>query len=82
MRTVHNNIYIPRTWPNWIWYAIEVFIVLAVSTLVAKEITDSIIGLQPEIQNWIFYSIVGVIFFIWFILIRGLIFKKWILLGR
>lgn len=41
---VHNNVHIPReSWPNWIWYAIEFAIVLAISMLIAREITNSLV---------------------------------------
>ncbi len=76
---VHNNIHIPKeSWPHWTWYAIEFGIVLAISMLVSREITNSIEGLTPDMQNWIFYGIVGGIFLGWYIIIRGLIMKKWI----
>lgn len=77
---VHGNVHVPKeSWPNWIWYAIEFGIVLAISMLVSREITDSIEGLDPTTQNWVFYSIVGGIFTGWYIVIRGLILKKSIL---
>lgn len=77
---VHNNVHIPsESWPNWIWYAIEFGIVLAVSMLVSREITDSIESLDISQQNWVFYGIVGAIFLGWYLLIRGLILKKRIL---
>ena len=42
---VHNNIHIPKeSWPHWIWYAIEFAIVLAISMLVARQITDPLLG--------------------------------------
>ncbi len=42
---VHNNVHIPReSWPHWTWYAIEFGIVLAVSMLVARELTDLMLG--------------------------------------
>jgi len=76
----HNNVHIPKeSWPNWIWYAIEFGIVLAISMLVSREITDSIEGLDPTVQNWVFFSIAGAIFLAWYIVIRGLILKKKIL---
>ena len=41
---VHDNIHIPReSFPNWIWYGIEFAIVLAVSMLIARAITDSLV---------------------------------------
>ena len=76
---VHNNVHIPKeSWPHWTWYAIEFGIVLAISMLVSREITNSIEGLTPDMQNWIFFGIVGGIFLGWYIIIRGLIMKKWI----
>lgn len=76
----HGNIHIPKeSWPHWTWYAIEFGIVLAISMLVSREITDSIVGLDPSTQNWVFYAIVGSIFLGWYIVIRGLILKKNIL---
>lgn len=41
----HNNVHIPReSWPNWTWYAIEFGIVLAVSLLLAREVSDYMLG--------------------------------------
>lgn len=80
---VHNNVHIPsESWPYWTWYAIEFGIVLAVSMLVSREITDSIEGLGATQQNWVFYGIVGGIFLAWYVLIRGLVLKKRILETR
>ena len=79
----HDNVHIPKeSWPNWTWYAIEFGIVLAISMLVSREITNSIEGLTPELQNWVFFAIVGGIFLGWYILIRSLILKKPILQNR
>lgn len=73
-------IHIPKeSWPNWIWYAIECIIVIALSMLASSKITDSIEGLTPEVQNYVFMGIVGAFFLIWYIGIRGLILKKKIL---
>jgi bacteriorhodopsin len=73
-------IHIPKeSFPNWIWYTIECVIVIAISMLTSSKITDSIEGLTPEIQNYVFMGIVGAFFLIWYIGIRGLILKKKIL---
>ncbi|MGH1521010.1 MAG: hypothetical protein ACRBB2_01365, partial [Nitrosopumilus sp.] len=64
---------------GWTWYAIEFGIVLALSMLVSREITNSIEELTPEIQNYVFMGIVGLIFLAWYIGIRGFILKKKIL---
>ena len=75
--------HIPKeAWPGWTWYAIEFGIVLAISMLLSREITNSIEELTPELQNWVFMSIVGVIFLAWYIGIRGFILKKKILENR
>lgn len=79
----HSNVHVPKeSWPHWTWYAIEFGIVLAVSMLVSREITDSIADLAPDTQNWVFMGIVGAVFFAWYIVIRGLILKKKILENR
>lgn len=76
----HPNVHVPKeSWPSWTWYAIEFGIVLAVSMLVSREITNLIEGLTPDIQNWVFMGIVGGIFLVWYIGIRSLILKKKIL---
>ena len=72
--------HIPKeSWPRWTWYAIEFGIVLAVSMLLSREITNSIEELTPEVQNWVFMGIVGLVFLAWYIGIRGFILKKKIL---
>jgi bacteriorhodopsin len=77
---VHSNIHIPKeSWPSWTWYAIECIIVLAISMITSSKITDSIEGLSPEVQNYVFMGIVGLIFLTWYIGIRGFILKKKIL---
>ena len=79
----HSNIHIPKeSWPHWTWYAIEFGIVLAVSMLVSRQITNSIADLAPDTQNWVFMGIVGAIFVAWYVVIRGLILKKKILENR
>ena len=73
-------IHIPKeSFPNWIWYTIECVIVIAISMLTSSKITNSIEGLTPEVQNYVFMGIVGAFFLIWYIGIRGIILKKKIL---
>ncbi len=77
---VNPYIHIPKeSWPNWTWYAIECIIVIAISMVASSKITDSIEGLTPQVQNYVFMGIVGGFFLIWYIGIRGLILKKKIL---
>ncbi len=79
----HDNIHIPKeSWPHWTWYAIECIIVIVISMVTSSKITDSIEGLTPETQNYVFMGIVGVFFLVWYIGIRGFILKKKILRNR
>lgn len=79
----HDNIHIPKeSWPHWTWYAIECVIVIVISMVISSKITDSIEGLMPETQNYVFMGIVGLIFLAWYIGIRGFILKKKILRNR
>ncbi len=79
----HDNIHIPKeSFPHWIWYVIEIAIVLALSLVASSKITNSIEGLTPETQNYVFIGIVGIFFLVWYIGIRGFILKKKILQNR
>lgn len=79
----HNNVHIPKeSWPNWTWHAIEFGIVLAVSMLVSRELVNSIEGLAPDVQNWVFFGMVGGIFIGWYLILRAIVFKKPILGNR
>ena len=76
---VHPNIHIPKeSFPQWIWYTIECVIVIAASLLLSKEITNSIEGLSPEIQNYIFIGILGIGFLIWYVGLRHIILTKFL----
>lgn len=76
----HPNAHIPKeSWPGWTWYAIEFGIVLAASMLISHEITESFMLENPEVQNYLFMGIVGLLFLGWYIGIRGFILKKKIL---
>ena len=79
----HDNIHIPKeSFPHWIWYVIEIAIVLTLSLVASSKITNSIEGLTPETQNYMFIGIVGIFFIVWYIGIRGFILKKKILQNR
>ena len=74
---VHPNIHIPKeSWPNWTWYAIECVILIAVSLIASSKITNSIEGLTPEVQNYMFIGIMGIFFFVWYIGIRHFVLTK------
>ena len=76
---VHPNIHIPKeSFPNWIWYTIECVIVIAVTLVLSSKITDSIEGLSPEAQNYMFIGFLGISFFIWYVGIRRSILTKFL----
>ena len=77
--TVHNNVYIPReSWPYWTWFVIEFSIVFAASLMITTEIMGIFknMGIDQVMQNWIFWSIVAILFFVWYILLRRIILKR------
>ena len=81
----HDNIHIPsESFPHWIWFVIEFFIVLAVATLVSRGIMGVFEGIEMDAGNlnWIFWGLVTAIFLGWYIGIRRLILKKPILESR
>ncbi len=79
----HDNIHIPKeSFPHWIWYAIECILVIVLSMVLSSKITNSIEGLTPETQNYVFIGIVAIFFIVWYIGIRGFILKKKILRNR
>jgi len=79
----HDNIHIPsESFPHWIWFIIEFAIVLAVSALLSREITEAIEDLEVVMQNWVFMGCLSAIFGGWYIVIRGFILKKPILSSR
>ena len=70
-------IHIPKeSWPNWTWYAIECVILIAVSLIASSKITDSIEGLTPEVQNYMFIGFLGIFFFIWYVGVRRFVLTK------
>ena len=76
---VHPNIHIPKeSFPNWIWYTIECVIVIAVSLLISRQITNSIEEISPEVSNYIFIGIMGIGFLIWYVGLRRAILTKFL----
>jgi bacteriorhodopsin len=76
---VHPNIHIPKeSWPHWTWYAIECVLLIAISLVASSKITNSIEGLTPEVQNYMFIGIMGIFFLIWYVGLRRLILTKFL----
>ena len=79
----HNNVHVPsESWPYWTWFAIEFGIVLAVSMLASRELVGSVEGLAPDMQNWVFFGMVGGMFVAWYLVLRAVVFKRPILGNR
>ena len=77
--TKHNNVYIPReSWPYWTWFAIEFAIVLTAALLISDKVMHVLEEFEIERtnQNWIFWSIVGILFFDWYVILRRFILKR------
>jgi intracellular septation protein A len=81
---VHNNVHIPKeSWPHFTWLAIEFFIVMAIAALSSKEIVNVVAKeMDPTMQNWVFFGVIGGIYLTWYIGIRWMVFKKKILENR
>ena len=78
----HNNVHIPKeSFPTFLWYAIEFFIVVGISVGIAMISINYFtqIGFTEQMTNWIFWGIAGGVFLVYYILIRPLILKKPIL---
>ena len=64
---VHDNIHIPKeSFPHWIWYAIEVSIVIAISMVIAWKISDHILhdvaimlGHGDALESWVGISVMS-----------------------
>jgi len=75
----HNNVHVPKeSFPKFLWYAIEFFIVVGVSVGIAMNSTNYFtqIGFNEQMTNWIFWGIAGGVFLVYYMLIRVFILKK------
>jgi len=78
----HNNVHVPKeSFPIFLWYTIEFFIVVGVSVGIAMNSINYFtqIGFTEQMTNWIFWGIVGGVFLVYYTLIRAFILKKPIL---
>ncbi|MGQ0794787.1 MAG: hypothetical protein ACT4N5_01200 [Nitrosopumilaceae archaeon] len=79
---VHNNVHVPEeSFPKFLWYAIEFFIVVGISVGIAMNSINYFveIGFNEQMTNWIFWGIVGGVFLVYYMPIRTLVLKKPIL---
>ena len=78
----HNNVHIPKeSFPSFLWYAIEFFIVVGASVGIAMGSISYFtqIGFTEQMTNWIFWGISGGVLLVCYTLIRTFILKKPIL---
>ena len=59
--------------------ALESWVGVSVMSDSFKAIPDDVEGKIVSMSNWIFYGILGTVFGVWYIVIRGLVLKKKIL---
>lgn len=78
----HNNIHVPKeSWPAFLWYAIEFFVVLAAGLEISLNSMAYFkkIGFGDPMSTWAFWGMVGVVFLAYYILVRPIILRKPIL---
>jgi len=79
---VHNNAHVPKeSFPTFLWYAIEFFIVLGAAVGISMNSTSYFqkIGFTEDMTNWIFWGIIGAVFLVYYLIVRNFILKRPIL---
>lgn len=79
---VHNNAHVPKeSFPTFLWYTIEFFIVLGASLGISMISIGYFqkIGFTEEMTDWIFWGIIGAVFLVYYLIIRAFILKRPIL---
>ena len=75
----HNNVHVPKeSWPAFAWYAIEFGIVMGVGLLISSNSMDFFkkMGFDESMTNWIFWGLVGVVYLVYYLIIRPIILKR------
>ncbi len=78
----HNNVHVPKeSWPAFLWYAIEFFIVLGAGIGISVSSIDYFkkMGLDESMTDWIFWGIVGVVFLVYYLIVRPFLLRRSIL---
>lgn len=76
---VHNNAHIPKeSFPTFLWYAIEFFIVLGVALGISLVSMDYFhkIGFSEEMTDWTFWGVAGAVLLVYYLIVRNFIFKR------
>jgi hypothetical protein len=79
---VHNNAHVPKeSFPIFLWYAIEFFIVLGAALGISMNSMSYFhkIGFTEEMTDWIFWGIIGAVFLVYYLIVRAFILKRPIL---
>jgi len=79
---VHNNAHVPKeSFPTFLWYAIEFFIVLGAAIGISMNSTSYFqkIGFTEDMTNWIFWGMIGGVFLVYYLVVRNFILKRPIL---
>ena len=79
---VHNNAHVPKeSFPTFLWYAIEFFIVLGAAIGISMNSMDYFHKMKftDDMTVWIFWGIVGAVFLVYYLIVRPFILKKPIL---
>ena len=76
---VHNNIHVPKeSWPSYMWYVIEFFIVLGAGLGISYVSMDYFtkLGVTGNMTTWLFWGIDGAVLLVYYLIIRPLVIKK------
>ena len=79
---IHNNAHVPKeSFPTFLWYAIEFFIVLGAAIGISMNSIGYFqkIRFTEEMTDWIFWGIIGAVFLVYYLIVRKFILKKPIL---
>jgi hypothetical protein len=75
----HNNIHIPKeSWPAFLWYAIEFFIVLGAGLGISLISIDYFKKMEfnDSMIIWFFWGIIGAAFLVYYLIVRPLVLRK------
>ncbi|MDE1812094.1 MAG: hypothetical protein KGH86_02545 [Thaumarchaeota archaeon] len=78
----HNNIHVPKeSWPSFMWYAIEFFVVLGAGLGISLNSMGFFtkMGFDSSMTVWAFWGIIGVVFLAYYLIVRPLILRRPIL---
>jgi len=78
----HNNIHVPKeSWPAFMWYAIEFFIVLGAGLGISLNSMDFFkkMGFNDSMTIWAFWGVIGAVFLAYYLIVRPIILRRPIL---